>query len=325
MKDEKRQQVTSDRMNVVIDLDEFQRLVEMYDIDLSNVKVEYQRAKPKLKLRDTRTKMTDVNGREVKRKLILRKEVNKEKYTVKNIPKSVQAYLDFWNIRRQGGGHKNGTKVFYDSVKMIRRLIRGVAFNESPLLEEYHDTRVDLTDFKTAVDNYCLAAWNHSFEPIGEEEKVKLRRVNLPNFILHPRTGKSMLIRYFNTPPRPIALNTVPTQDTHPEITNLIIKEYEKQIEQSISPSQFVRSKFIQASHRLFEFKEQMETDVPIQQLSKWLVESVFKHQDAESFKISVGWLCSDKTFEIRFPEYIKDRLVVKGKKAKLKVSSNLL
>lgn len=213
----------------------------------------------------------------------------------------IDQILEYW---KDSGLHlpAESTKGFREGVKKIRGVLAGTLFGKkfSPI------------EIKRSIDNFSLSATDMDFEPIQLAAKKKLRKLSISDFIENSFMKEtSFFLRYVKNEPIP-SKRVQPLEDKHPRLTALLKRTFRDEVLGGVSAEFSVSdsNKFVLAAKRAKEFLAANRKKInPFfvnsdENIADALWKSVRKDCDKVS-DLSPGWLCSDLTFNRRFPRYL--------------------
>jgi hypothetical protein len=222
-----------------------------------------------------------------------------------HVPSTLRPYIDLW---RKYGGSKHldeYTKTFKNGVRLLKRLLKGVAFDKSSFKDEWEGHLFTYDDFELSLKRLHLAITSEYYYPLN---KRSIKSTTLADFILHGygRNGDaSLFLLYLKDPPRRIF------PDKDPKLTKLLIVAS--------------RSKFVKASNRLSDFFDSHKQNISPgfiidrPRMVRWLFEAVQVTLNGfEDDSIKPGHLCSDLTFNERLPKFLIRHAVFRDRHVQL-------
>lgn len=180
------------------------------------------------------------------------------------VPSTVDRVLSYWQARdtlskmkmpiKDGqSGYLSPSKVFKETVLLIKRLIAGTAFTKTEFVRQNRKFTVE--EILLAIDRFYTAATSDRHFPL---RKDSLRRFNLKNFIYNPfykeEKFRSLFLFYVENEPRlrMQAVEETPT-DRFPPLTKSLMRR--TQLMFRFDPDNYSeRKKIIACSNRLYDF-----------------------------------------------------------------------
>jgi hypothetical protein len=225
-----------------------------------------------------------------------------EKPQVIIIPKTIQPFIAVW----ESYGFKLpgvNTKSFNCTIQSLKKLVTGTLFRQT----EFPVIPYDLADFSKSVQR-LQQSLSPDYYPLN---KTYLNKITLKDFLYNPfATSKSLFFFMLQNEPIPVRKEEV---DYHPEITELIIAKFKKEIlnVSNYTPPPSDKSKFVAAAARLNSFFEINSKHYPtiFRNIHKQ-VECLYSciKTSVNGIDISPGFFCSDATFSRRLPTYLNNQ-----------------
>ena len=140
-------------------------------------------------------------------------------------------YLALWNNAEVRKHLRNDTKVYWDTSRIIGKLINGTFFTEKHEgCEHLIGKKITLKDFERAIGNFELVIHSPDHEPASRSVKAAWGNYSFPEYIYNERGNgtKSLFAKYFTNPPR--KLEKVAEEKLTPgqkEALSTLVKEYE--------------------------------------------------------------------------------------------------
>jgi hypothetical protein len=223
----------------------------------------------------------------------------------KHIPKvsqEIQEILDHW---KDNNLHVSGltTKEHLKSVKKLRKLIKGKLFDREYTLE----------DIKLSMNRFAIATHDPTVFPAN---KKTYKALSISSFIDSPfiGNGTGLFRKYLTEEPQFIPNYTVtPVEDKFPELTKHIKKSYVAGVLNGakVQFSPIDENNFRKAAIRINKFLDDNQhmmapyTELDDSIKSAYLIKSIVNDVEDTDIKITTGFLCSDFTFNNRFPRQL--------------------
>lgn len=216
----------------------------------------------------------------------------------------ISKLVAYWNSLDNVTRHKTKrmTKIYARCIQYLEQLMDGTFFDDKEGFEE-------LAGRKFTQDEILWAMRSYSQSPDAEH-----RRRGLDEFIWNGRSKvkrfKSLFADCFLLP-----------DDPHEVLTKAIKRAYIKEFRGIDGEfTKYDEIKFMKAAARLSRFIKAHRKDLVIAKpkpktAAKWLIDAVaneFRGNDLEKSVVTPGWLCSDKTFAHRLPNYLFAQAMVK-------------
>ena len=239
-----------------------------------------------------------------------------------------EAVMSFWS---ESGlvRHREGTKTYEESCRMIEKLSRGTLFKGTHCPEGFNRlfTR---KDFIVAIKNFALAALNLDYEPTNSY-KDHLAKTSLKDFLYNPycssKENISLFLKYLSESPKLVKnARYKAIEDFNPQNTKRLTKWYCKKV-LGVNSREFDAKEmncFIQATNRIKEIADRYEGKIQNKDtlFVAYGVASVFSlfatmfiycmERQLEKGKVPIHYLCNDLTFDSIFPEFLKFQGVVR-------------
>jgi hypothetical protein len=231
----------------------------------------------------------------------------------KNIPKRILEMIEFWNTLGAVPFemNKNGTKVFWNTIESLRKLVAGSLYDSKPGLTPWSGHKFSVDDFKLSVKRFHRAMALTDYKPPLKEP---LRKRTLQAFLYTPGgtvNSRSYFLTYYENPPEP----RVPLpEEKEPLITNRLIHHYKTNVlgdtDCEILPHEM--KLFIQSANRLHEFFHSNKSKIMggfkmphSLKMADYLWESMQMQYKEILHKITPGWFVSEKVFTGPFRRYL--------------------
>jgi hypothetical protein len=249
----------------------------------------------------------------------------------KYIPKMVQPFLDIWFISDlyiQG----DSTKGFAEDIEALKKLITGRFFSVKSgknVPYQYLDRSFSLEDWTIAVERFRKMAFDPNYLPAnkGKLQKMKLRHFlynEYGNFV-GDKLNSTFLRCLTNEPQTKIGSRKAKDEKDYPKITERLIflyGEYRKEVlgKYSYEPDETDIDRFKYASRRIIQFFE-------IEKEKIWNYQNEFSGKNAltdfvwaavlhdirnSDMELTPGFFCSNRTFEVRVPNFLKHKRYIK-------------
>lgn len=222
--------------------------------------------------------------------------------------------MELWNNLGLKTCRRTKTKVHKETNIRIKRLMKGQMFDVYPSLEQYHQRKFSEQEIKTSIINFSRAINEDIYKPReGTPTWNWYRGLRLHEFFLCNSEAKnptlSLFLKYLFQPIE------VAVDDEYPALTKAIREMYIDKClggtKAKMSPRH--ESNFRRAGSRMEEFlhvnKRLVRTELLVgdraEELALLLFDAIEKDR-GDLDKITPGWLCSDNTFSIRLPLYLK-------------------
>ena len=220
-------------------------------------------------------------------------------------PKDVKEIIDAW----EGigfPGHKNHTsKIYNGTVYSLKKLRRGVFFNDLEVYNDYKDRKFTKEEIVDAIKNFAWFVNNLNFSPTNGY-RDRLRKTTLLDFLYNPfaKKDRSLLLKYIDLPP-----------NNHPEMSKILFGSF-KGMRRGIGElSVKERAKLVSGSNRLWDFYDKNRKKIYPQFIrtakdkAELLVDAL-KDRFADG-RIEAGHFCSDYTFNTVLPQYLERQAVL--------------
>lgn len=224
------------------------------------------------------------------------------------VPDTIKPFLELWF---QVGGMKHGilTKTLKEGVKGLKQLRRGIFFKDKLEFEKVNG-RLQLSQWETVLERY-QKAMSPEYLPI---QKGGLK-VSLPAFMFNSFAktvqSKSWLLHFMEHEPER------KTPERFPKMTEALIKAFGRVYlnDEDYVPNASEVDRFILGANRLgmFFVKNQRKMS-PHFRLTDYkkaeLVVKAVKSGVGKNTMVTPGFLCSNLTFDIRLPVYLKEQAI---------------
>lgn len=210
------------------------------------------------------------------------------------------------------------------AISKLERVLRGTLFNDQPGYEKFYGKKFTVEEVIQAIKNFKIAATDPKYRPGLLATKKKMMQIGLCEWLLNEFCKKNgVATSSFITnlePPKPVSSPKYEpaTEDLYPEITSTLKRVFCQSICQSDNPlvpwDVKDENNFRKTSNFLYDFYEKNKSRVSRvyqgmgpEKMAKLLIQCISSSTDAERFRITTGWLCSSKTLNTRFPQYLVD------------------
>jgi len=224
------------------------------------------------------------------------------------IPDTIRPFIKLWV---ESGGIQHGvlTKTLKEGVKGLKQLRRGIFFKDKPEFETVNG-RLTMGQWEMVLENYRKAL-SPEYQPIQKG----MLKVSLPNFLYNPFAktlqGKSWLLHFMAEEPER------KTPERFPDMTKALIKAFGREYlnNEDYKPNPSEMDRFILGANRLglFFVKNQRKMS-PHFRLTDYkkaqLVVRAVKSGLGKNTIMTPGFLCSNLTFDIRLPTYLKEQAI---------------
>ena len=236
----------------------------------------------------------------------------------KFVPDKVFPFLDYWFAKELTlyGEH---TKSFAEDVESLKKLTIGKYFVDKNVVFKYMGASFTLEQWKLAVDRFKLACTDANCFP---KRKENIRKFTISKFLYNPFSARnngpdstSFFLNMLEGPPRRIR-HVV--EDGCPEITQRFVhlfKEYRKEVfnDYGYRPSEEDKDRFVQATQKTILFFEELKPKLHnfhIQfsrenSFPDFVWAAVLHDVGGADFDVTPGFLCSNRTYEKRLPDYL--------------------
>jgi len=220
-------------------------------------------------------------------------------------PKDVKEIINIW-VDIGFPEHKNHTsKIYNGTVYSLKKLRRGVFFNDLEVYNDYKDRKFTKEEIVDAIKNFAWFVNNLNFGPTNGY-RDKLRKTTLLDFLYNPfaKKDRSLLLKYIDLPP-----------DNHPEMSKILFGSFEGMRRGIGELSVKERAKLVSGSNRLCDFYDKNRKKIYPQFIrttkdkAELLVDAL-KDRFADS-RIEAGHFCSDYTFNTVLPQYLERQAVL--------------
>ena len=223
------------------------------------------------------------------------------------VPEPVQDIFDFWLEKGLRLPKRNPSKTLQRCITLVNKLLKGRLSSEDK--HKYSPEEIKMT-----IERFSIAAFDNDFYPIGDR-KEKLRHMYISDFIESMIRCNGELTRinpfkkYYNEPPTRIT-NILPD---NPAFTFNLKKYYEKDVLGKVKPKYSTREEnnFRKAAEKFLDFlqtnKSRIRGHIDDNQGAGILWKAIMKDA-GDPRKINTGWLCSDETWNRRFPAYLNSQ-----------------
>ncbi|MDD3752897.1 MAG: helix-turn-helix domain-containing protein [Candidatus Colwellbacteria bacterium] len=223
------------------------------------------------------------------------------------VPEPVQDIFDFWSEKGLRLPKRNPSKTLQRCITLVNKLLKGRLSSEDK--HKYSPEEIKMT-----IERFSIAAFDNDFYPIGDR-KEKLRHMYISDFIESMIRCNGELTRinpfkkYYNEPPTRIT-NILPD---NPAFTFNLKKYYEKDVLGKVKPKYSTREEnnFRKAAEKFLDFlqtnKSRIRGHIDDNQGAGILWKAIMKDA-GDPRKINTGWLCSDETWNRRFPAYLNSQ-----------------
>lgn len=246
----------------------------------------------------------------------------------KFVPDRVLEFLDYWfsqDLLLRG----ESTKTFSKDVEALKKLVSGKFFKDKDVPWQYQGRSFSLDEWKLAVDRFKIMASDYDFAP---QNKEPLLRTAIHQFLFNPFRAKkgsafdnniqnSLFLVLLQQEPKRIK----GFPDEYPEITERFVylfSEYRKEVHRDYrySPQADDLKRFTQATKRTLEFFKDMRDDIPHfsmefsrkNSIPDFVWAAVLWSMEGSDIPVTPGFLCSDRTFKQRLPDYLRHKRMMK-------------
>jgi len=219
------------------------------------------------------------------------------------IPGTIKPYIELWE-RSGGKKHDIYSKVLKDAVSNLKQLRRGTFFEDKYPFEK-----------AIGIWEMVLERYQKAMSPEYLPIQKGMLKISLPVFLYNPYAktvkGKSWFLHFVEYEPEK------KTPERFPKMTEALIKVYGQEYlnNKDYKPNPDEMDRFVLGANRLgmFFVKNQRKisphfrlTDFKKAQL---VVDAVKKGVGRNTI-ITPGFLCSNLTFDIRLPTYLKEQAI---------------
>ena len=234
--------------------------------------------------------------------------------TLPRISPPIIAVMEYWT---ELGLHKHpaeDTQSYKNTMKKIKRLLRGGYNNKKYTVEEIQKT----------IHNFYLAATDERYEPASLERKLFLKKVRLCEFIENEHTTKgntSYFRTYFESPPKPT--KEIIESKNH-RLTNRLKRLYIEKSNGGVSPDKFSikdENCFALATNKMIDWAERNRGKINMHLfndagglyggLIDMMIETLDKEMHGDWSKVQPSWLCSQRMFDWRLPAYLNNQAAI--------------
>lgn len=239
------------------------------------------------------------------------------------VPEWIENILRLWDslgLRKTPGIN---TKSYGIIVHNLKKLKRGIFFQNGLVNNRYKNRKFSEDDIKQAILNFSLAATNYDYEPSRKRYKEKLVNTYLHKFLYDdylPTSNKSLFIYYLEQPP--LSKGVVDAKlknDSNPKLTRAIRKSYINKILSGIGPDNdrfpnYIENKFIDSAIKLSKFFDSNKRKINpsfirgFKTKADLLIDSL---SNVFGNNVEPGNLCSDYTFNKVLPSFLKEKAYV--------------
>jgi hypothetical protein len=214
---------------------------------------------------------------------------------------------------------KTDTKLWSNSIDLVNGLFTGAAFSNFPEFKE-HKRPYGIAEIKLSIDRFAQAAFDHTVMPF---DKKLLTGLSPCEFILnkhckstsakYAQMSRSNFLHYLHNAPVLQIVPAQPNPDKYPEMTKALMDRYRDLIQGGLKTHFDVKNqnKFILAAEKLTAFVDAFRHrfsghyQMTNFNLAETLIKCLIEDQEGVTQKITPGYLCSDQTFNQRFPNYL--------------------
>ena len=240
--------------------------------------------------------------------------------------------IDHWNSKNGLRFHKTGTQLYKDISNRIDDLYNGKL--KSDLFKE--KTTFQRKDFIEAINQFHLSATHLDYEPLKSSYKEYLQKMSLFDFLYNPSAptdkNKSLFFHFLNNPAQKVngGHGAVRTRKSDLPAISILSEWYKNH---AVNPNGNGVYHFGLAVQRLKEYAKLHAHEfhpsldywrqcyVGADELSFLAMvlteaiedEMIQADKDGRPIQLTSGWLCSDRTFEVRLPKYLSKKNFIKG------------
>ena len=267
------------------------------DLILRDVKDEKEEIAPE------KTKSEEIRG---KKETLHRKH---KRHPVK-ITAAVQPYIDVWEDLGLTK-HERDTKTMHDAVKALKKLIAGKFFHDKKPFKSFEGFKLSLSQWETALER-LVKAQSDEYYPANKS----WLKVSLINFIYNPfvigEKVQCLLLHFLQNEPQ----ERMPNH--YPDITKALIKIFGETFfgDLNFQPANGDKVKFNKGGNRTGVFFEKNKKRIaPHFNLTPYkkaqlVIRAIQKDVEDNYFVVSPGFVCSNTTFDIRLPTYLKKQAI---------------
>lgn len=175
------------------------------------------------------------------------------------LPKRIIPFIEKWQSLDLRQFRGENTKVFKDSLNSLLELTNGTAFDFIDQYAEYQDRKFNIEDWSKATDNFQRLLKDPTVW--YGKNKEPLKKLSLSDFILNPKTSKSMFLYCLKTNLAGTRYKfPEPWEEDFPGLTDLFINLYKEETGNFVSPGD--RNYFVRAIAFMFDQFEGKRTNL---------------------------------------------------------------
>ncbi len=223
-----------------------------------------------------------------------------------NIPAVHQEIMDLHGLVHHYRDKTTG--VYKNSVLAIKKLERGLAFNNLPQYAKYHNRCFTCDEIKSVVYR-MMQACSPDYLP---RNKDYLKSLVFSEVVYSPISKRSMFLEYFETAPKPYGDGIALRDDPHPTITLRLESWYKtKKGLRSTDLTIIEKNQLRQCTKLFIEFHKrnhQRMTPLREQDMADLICEAIYKKVGEQSARLNTALFSADWVWRDVIPSYFIDQ-----------------
>ena len=249
----------------------------------------------------------DIISEKINIKRLKRKKKNKVK-----ISEDIMPIIEAWEINGLSKMRK-GSERFRRIIDKLNRLIEGnyflSAMKNDTFVRKYIGRKIPSEKIILAIERLASAI-KDPLSSVSEKRRRFLKKMSLEKFIFNPRSGVSNLLMYMERPETKVEKKI--DEDKFPEATAYLRRFFLREVvgREDCALDGLQENHFRKASKRLNEYynknKHRFALPIRMKDMPKMLCDAIVRKMDGRMEKITPFRFCSDYTFDIILPAYLK-------------------
>jgi len=220
--------------------------------------------------------------------------------------------------------HREGTKLYSKSCRVVDKLMSGSFFDGSSDFREYKGRKFTYDDFALSINRFKLAALSPDYSPEQGTYKEHLKRMSLLTFLYNVKANnvrhQSLFIHYLNNEPEKLSERFTTKVNKEEPVVKVLAEGFRRLA--NMNGEAFTNKQWMDLSYtakrirevlpeyskriRMFNYHRMVgDFEDGESLIASYILDALEEELKSSTQTITTGWLCSEKTFEERLPNYL--------------------